>query len=306
MKKILILCLVVISINTIGQTLEKFSSEFKYGFKDKKTKKIIIPAKYTSVSEFVDGICAVTESSLGSPNMVSEQKWKIINTQGNFISQDEFDQIIIKKGGFAFVYKLQGTSNYGERINKIGIMKKDGTYIYPCELNTITEVKNTIAGVTNVHYRIFSKENGVGMMNSQGQIIIAPQKMYDLRNYVGCGFFNYTNPDSNRRGLYQNSAIGGLVDSNLKVIINQDSVNFAPYTIINQNDCSNIKNLFGETGGKMSQVGVYRIGYGVIVREIGQNNSVTIKPNIIEIYDPRKTLISKYDWSGKLLYSINK
>ena len=81
MKKLLTLVFIALSINAISQSLEKYADGYKYGFKDKATKKIVIPAKYTSVLDFVDGINAVTESKLGSPNMVVEQKWKIIDTK---------------------------------------------------------------------------------------------------------------------------------------------------------------------------------------------------------------------------------
>ena len=95
MKKLLTLVFIALSINAISQSLEKYADGYKYGFKDKATKKIVIPAKYTSVLDFVDGINAVTESKLGSPNMVVEQKWKIIDTKGKEISPDEFDLVQI-------------------------------------------------------------------------------------------------------------------------------------------------------------------------------------------------------------------
>jgi len=314
MKKLLTLVFIALSINAISQSLEKYADGYKYGFKDKATKKIVIPAKYTSVLDFVDGINAVTESKLGSPNMVVEQKWKIIDTKGKEISPDEFDLVQIKKNGIAFVYKLNKTEDnpsgysYGKAIYKIGIMKKDGTYLFPCELDNISEMGKD-------YYRIFSTEVGVGVISIKGTVIIAPQQKFDVKEYIGCDLFSYTNQDPNRKAAVGNGAIGGIIDSKLNILMNQDSIDFCPSTIINSKDCSNKKNLFGLTGGKASNKGIYRVGFGLVVPisyklsagNGGGFHSYEVKPNVIEIYETmRKKLIAKYDWNGKLIFSIDK
>lgn len=305
---------IALSIKANSQTLEKYADGYKYGFKDKATKKIVIPAKYTSVLDFTDGINAVSESKLGSSNMVDEQKWKIIDTKGKEISSEEFDLIQIKKNGLAFVYKLNKTEDnpsgysFGKAIYKIGIMKKDGTYLLPCELDNISEMGKD-------YYKIFSKDSGAGVVSVKGNIIIARQLKFDVKEYIGCDLFSYTNQDPMRKAAVGNGAIGGILDSKLNILMNQDSIDFCPSLILNSKDCSNKKNLFGITGGKASNKGIYRVGFGLVVPisyklsagNGGGFHTYEIKPNVIEIYETiRKKLIAKYDWNGKLIFSIEK
>ena len=311
------IAILALSFNAFAQTLVQYSENGLIGFKNKSTKKIMIPAKYTSVMDFVDGINTVTESPLGPPNMIVEKKWKIINTYGKEISLDEFDLVEIKKNGLAFVYNLKKTEvnpsgySYGRAIYKIGIIKKDGTYLFPCEFDDISEMGKD-------HYRIFSKEKGTGVLSVKGLVIIAPQLNFNINEYIGCDLFSYTNQDPNRKVAVGNGVIGGLIDSKLNIIMNQDSIDFCPSIIINPEDCSNKMNLFGFLGGKAGHLGIYRVGHGIVVPQtynFGMSNVVThngpndflIKPNVIEIYQtfPKK-IIAKYNWNGKLIFSIEK
>ena len=310
MKKLITILFIALSVNAISQTIEKFAEGYKYGFRDKATKKVIVPAKYTATLDFLDGITAVTESAPASANMIVERKWKIIDTKGKDISQDEFNLVEIKKNGIAFVYKLNKTENNpsgyinGKAVYKIGIMKKDGTYLYPCELYKIIEMGDE-------YFKMYSNENGYGVFSAKGYVVIPPQLKFDIREYIGCDLFSYSNKDANRYGAYLNGVIGGIIDSKLNIVMNQDSINFCPSRIINPKDCSNKKNLFGLTGGKSSQKGIYRVGVGLIVpQQQSLNNILTfeVKPNIIEVYQTYqgKRLIAKYDWTGKSLFSIDK
>lgn len=300
MKKFIlaiITCFILIS-NSFSQKLEKFSEGWKYGFKDKTTKKIIIPANYYSVEDFVDGISAVSETALGSPNMRVEKKWDIINIKGEKIINEQFDRVELKKNGIALVYKISGYS-YGKYYYKIGILKKDGSYIANCEMDEISEINNK-------YYKLYSKENGVGIIDKSGKWIIELQNEFNIDIEVGCGLFNYSNDDPNRKAAVYNDAIGGLVNSKLEIIMDQDTLDFNPSTIINTNNCGNFNNLFGLTGGKSSSVGIYRVGYGIVVPmeyQFGGFHEYKILPALIEIYEKMgKKLIAKYDYQGKKIF----
>jgi hypothetical protein len=289
---------IIVSSLSFSQTLEKFSDGLKFGFKDKATKKIIIPAKYYSVEDFVDGIAAVSETQPGSPNMRVETKWDIINLKGIKIIDEQFDRVELKKNGIAFVYKSNGYS-YGKTYYKIGIIRKDGTYVVDCEMDFISEINNK-------YYRLYSKENGVGIMEKTGKWIIPMQNRYMIISEVGCGLFNYQNDDPNRKTLIYNDALGGLVNSKLEIIMNQDSLDFNPSMIINTSNCGNINNLFGLTGGKSSNKGIYRVGFGLVVPikyQFGGFHEYKILPNAIEVYEKMgKKLIAKYDYQGKKIF----
>ena len=310
MKIIITIAIIVLSFNAFAQTLEKFPEGYKLGFRDKATKKVVISAKYTSVEDFVDGIAAVTESPLGSTNMVSETKWKIIDIKGKAISTEEFDMVDLKRNGIAFVYKLNKTEDnpegysYGKPNYKVGIIKKDGSYLFPCEYDNILKLGEE-------HYKIISKEKGIGIIDIKGKTIIEPQQKFDIKEYVGCDLFSYTNKDPNRRVAVLNGVIGGLIDSKQNILLNQDSINFCPSRLINPKEGLDKKNLFGLTGGKSTQIGIYRVGFGLVVPKsyilsTGKTgfNYCLIKPNLIEIYETiGNKLIAKYDWNGKLIYS---
>ena len=219
----------------------------------------------------------------------------------------------LNKNGVAFVFKLNKTetnpSGYynGRPTYKVGVIKKDGTYLFPCEYDGISEI-GIVGSQIKEYYRIFSKEKGVGIINYKGFTVIEPQQRFDIQGYVGCDLFLYQNKDSNRN--YYTDTPGGLIDSKQNILLNQDSIDFIPSTIINPGDCSNKKNLFGVTGGKSSAIGIYRVGYGIIVpksNKYGGLRYFEIKPNVIEIHErDGKKLVEKYDWNGKLIFSTIK
>jgi hypothetical protein len=292
-----LLCLFITSIS-FSQNLEKISEGWKYGFKDKATKKIVIPVKYYSVEDFVDGIAAVSETEPGSPNMRVENKWDIINLKGEKIIDEQFDRVELKKNGIAFVYKATGYS-YGKTYYKIGILKKDGSYVLGCEVDAISEINNK-------YYRLFSKEKGVGIMDKTGKWVIEMQNEFNIDSEVGCGLFSYVNEDPGRKAAFYNEAIGGLINSKLEIIMNQDSIDFNPSTIINSTNCGNIKNLLGLTGGKSSSRGIYRVGFGLVVPiqyQFGGFHEYKVLPSVIEVYEKMgKKLIAKYDYQGKKIF----
>jgi hypothetical protein len=288
----------MLSSSIFSQTLEKYSEGWKYGFKDKASKKIIIPAKYYSVEDFVDGIAAVSETELGSPNMKVDTKWDIINTKGEKIINEQYDRVELKKNGIAIVYKANGYS-YGKTYYKIGMLKKDGTYILECEMDDISEINNK-------YFRLYSKDKGVGIMDKSGKWIIEIQNKFNIDSEVGCGLFAYANDDPKRKAAVYNNAIGGLINTKLEIIMDQDSLDFNPSTIINTSNCGNINNLFGLTGGKSSSKGIYRVGFGLVVPikyQFGGFHEYKVLPKEIEVYEKMgKKLIAKYDYQGKKIY----
>jgi hypothetical protein len=295
---LVILLSVIVTSSSLSQALEQFSEGWKYGFRDKATKKTIIAAKYYSVEPFVDGIAAVSETEPGSPNMKVEKKWDIINLKGVKIIDEQFDRVELKKNGLAFVYKSSGYS-YGKTYYKIGVLNKEGAYIVSCEMDAISEINDK-------YYRLFSKEKGVGIIDKNGKWIIEMQNKFNVEYEVGCGLFNYTNEDPNRKAAVSNSAIGGLINSKLDIIMNQDSLKFNPSSLINASNCGNINNLFGLTGGKSSQKGIYRVGFGIVVPieyQFGGFHEYKVVPNAIEVYEKMgKKLIAKYDYQGKKIF----
>jgi hypothetical protein len=309
---VLFMLIVLAPYYSKSQNLERFNQGWNYGFREKATKKIIIPAKYTAAVDFVDGIAAVTESVIGSTNMATSAKWKLINVKGNIISDNEFEIVNLKKGGFAIVYKLDMTDErpngyvMGKPYYKVGVILKSGKFVYPCELDDISQISGG-------YYKLFSKQDGVGIMDAKASITIKPQSLFNIKEYIGCNLFSYINPDENRSVLVMNGLVGGVIDIKLNIIINQDSINFRPSFILNQESCGNKSMLFGVTGGKTTEKGIYRMGGGLLVVPIkwslsdsqgGRNSQFAkIKPNIIEIHETiRDKLLAKYDWNGKVLF----
>lgn len=306
-------------VNASSQTLEQFSQNFQIGFRDKATKKVVIPPKYSHAMDFIGGINAVSETPLGSPNMAVQEKWRIIDIKGNYISPDsiEFDKVEIKKNGLALVYmlvdkKAGGRTSYTDNY-KIGVFKKDGTFLLPCEYEQATDMKEG-------YLRIYSGEKGAGVIDKNGSILIPPQKGFIITEFVGCGLFQYINPNGKRTAM-NDPLTGGLVDTKLKIWINQDSVNFVPSTIINSTNCANKNALFGLTKPpRVGSAGIYRVGFGLVVpvdtyklekdSKGNQGNKYTIAPNLITITDEsfdnryaKDKTVAKYDWKGKLLWS---
>lgn len=306
MKKITILIVIAaISSTSYGQSLKKFYSERKWGFKDK-SGKIVIPPKYTRVSNFANGICAVTETARATPNQIVQTKWKILNSKGEQVLSEEFDKVTNRKNSPIFV----------ENNNKTGVIDKNGKYILSVSFENVRKLGNGF-------YKLSSKELGNAVVNSKGLVVIKPQKLFRIRESIGCGLFSYSNVDSLRKEsvydistgrmklVYSNS-FGGIVDSELNIIMNQDSVDFIPSTIVNKESCSNKKNLFGLTAATKSNYrGIYRVGQGIVVPieyklapgNSGARQTYKIKPNIIEINLSRGGVnVAKYNWQGKELY----
>jgi len=317
---ILFFFLMILVVNIYSQSLVQFAEGTPplIGFKDKTTKKVLIKPKYTYALDFVDGISGVSESPLTNLNMAGDTKWKIIDANGKYISPDtiEFDKVEIKKNGLAIVYILQDRNN-GDVIRytpnyKVGVLKKDGTFLLPCEYDKITEMRED-------YLMVFSSEKGVGVIE-KGVLIISPQKEFYISEYIGCGLFQYINPNGKKTAM-NDPLTGGVVDRKLKVWINQDSVNFVPSIIINSSNCANKTSLLGFTQPhRAGSSGVYRIGFGLIIpvdkysfsknAKDNQPNKLKILNNIITItdesfdnrYSSDKT-IAKYDFNGKIIYT---
>jgi hypothetical protein len=264
MKKLLLLILALVSVNVSAQTLEQFRENYNVGFRDKATKKVVIQPVYTSATDFIDGIAAVSETPLGSPNMAVKTKWRIIDIKGNYITPDsiEFDKVDVKKNGIALVYFLVdkyagGRYSYNDNY-KVGVFRKDGTFILPCEYDEITEMNEG-------YLRAYAKELGIAVLDKKGTIVIGLQNEYRITEYVGCGLFQYINPGGKRTAM-NDPLSGGLVDSALKIWINQDSVEFVPSFIINPTNCTNKSALLGLTQPpRVGSAGIYRVGYGLVV-----------------------------------------
>lgn len=323
MKKLVVLFLAMWSVCVTGQTLEIFSDGFppQYGFRNKATKEVVIPLKYTHAEDFVGGVAAVSETPLGSPNMRVQTKWRIIDTKGNYLSPDTllFDKVEVRGNGLAIVYmlvdkKAGGRVSYNDNY-KVGVFKKDGTYLFPCEYDNIKELKEG-------YIRIYSQEKGAGIIDKNGSIVIAPQTGFIIKEYVGCGLFQYINPGGKRTAM-NDPLSGGLVDTDLKIWIDQDSADFVPSTIINITNCAKKNALLGFTQPhRAGSAGIYRVGFGLVVpidtydlegdekRGSEAPHKYQIATNLITIKDEsfdnryaKDKTVAKYDWDGKVLYS---
>jgi hypothetical protein len=81
--------------NIKWQDLEDFKEKGKYGFCDKKTKKVIIPAQYNGAGIFFEGLAAVKKGKL----------WGFIDKTGKEVLKPQYDHIEFFSEGLAAVKK---------------------------------------------------------------------------------------------------------------------------------------------------------------------------------------------------------
>lgn len=317
MKKLLFAFFSILTFTSTGQTLELFSKDFLYGYRDKATKKVIIHPTFTYAIDFIDGIAAVSTTPQNSPNINIDPKWKIIDNKGNYILADtlEFDKVEIKNKNFIIVYiktdnNIRGKIEFGDSYN-IGVLKKNGSFLIPCDYELISDLSEGFFAFTQ-------RNKGILVANITGEIAIPLQDKFNISEYVGCGLFQYINSNERNNDRYFDPFNGGLIDKNLKVWLNQDSVNFVPSKIINRSNNADKTTLFGlTTTGKASKPGIYRVGFGLVVPKYtynfkGGDVKYKITPNLIIITDEsfnnrfsKDKTIAKYDWSGNLIWNKN-
>ena len=181
MKNILFAFFSILTLTSTGQALELFSKNFLYGYRDKATKKVIIPPKFTYAEDFNDGIAIVSTTPQNSPNINIDPKWKIIDNKGNYIFSDtlEFDKIDIKNKDFIVVY-VKTDNNNGYRIGygnfyKVGVLKKNGSFLIPCDYDFIEDLSEG--------YFVFSQNRKSFLVaNVNGEIVIPLQDKFYIKD----------------------------------------------------------------------------------------------------------------------------
>ena len=290
-KYFVILILQFVSLLGICQNLEKFvDDERKFGYRDKSTKQVIINPSFGIASNFLDGLAIVSEN-LVAPN--EKSKVKIINSKGEFISHDEFDDAENLGKGFIRVQNNDRNGSQGQ-INLtgglFGIIDSKGNLILPIEYMEISNIDHDMLIVRN--------SSGSGVIDLNGKFLLPVQSNYAISEYLGCNLFAYNviATPTKRQSLNRN----GLIDINGTIILNVDSSEFFVKKFDEKFKVAPIQYLNNYYGV------INNLGKIIIPK---QDEFISVIPkfenNLIIFKSPLKRIENQYDLSGKLVKTIN-
>jgi hypothetical protein len=137
----------------------------KCGYVDK-TGKIVIELKFGQAQDFIDGLAVVSEQA-STPN--GRTKMKVINAKGEYIINEEFDNVTNIGNGLVVV----GKSNNGGD-DDYGLLSKSGKMI--AAIGEYEDFKEPAEGLIIVR----KNEAGLGVIDYAGKTIIEPQNKYTL------------------------------------------------------------------------------------------------------------------------------
>ena len=137
--------LVIISTTLYAQELVEFESNNKYGFKNV-TGKVMVPAIYTSVNSFSEGLAAVYlggkfDNDLG---ILGGGKWGFVDNLGNVVIAPQYDDVKSFSEGLCAVVVFK---NKDFRFGYWGFIDKTGAIAIPFQFNEAGWFKNGLAEV---------------------------------------------------------------------------------------------------------------------------------------------------------------
>lgn len=140
----------------------------KCGYVDK-SGKIVIDLKFGQAQDFIDGLAVVGEQAL-TPN--GRSKKKVINTKGDYIINEEFDNVTNIGNGLVVVGNNNNRGDYS-----YGLLSKTGKIIVA--MGEYSDFKDPSEGLIVVR----ATANGLyGVIDYTGKTIIKPQNNYTLWN----------------------------------------------------------------------------------------------------------------------------
>jgi len=170
-----------------------------YGFKDKKTGKVVAEAAYSAVSYYNEDMVAVKLND----------KWGFINGKGKLVIPMQFDNASGFSEGYGAVGKnILSSQGYVERTDW-GFIDKTGKLVIPYKYSTPGVFRNGFAIVSNANAGFASLS---GVINKKGKEVI-PVKYTALADRYDGLFKAATGNVTNYNGKY------GFLDSTGKAVI---------------------------------------------------------------------------------------
>ncbi len=166
--------------------LIKFQVGNLYGYRNSKTQKVIFEPKFSYAEEFKDGLAVVQEDNgINSSNLSG--RFRIIKENGTFLNEDVYGSannlgkglVVISKAGNTDTDKKQGMVTFGTSM--VGIINNEGQVILPCEYNSIGNISDSLIVVSQGTMKI-----SYGVIDLKGNFILPLQNIFKIDDFQ-CG-----------------------------------------------------------------------------------------------------------------------
>lgn len=198
-----------------------FKENGKWGWR-KLTGEILVTPQYKTIKEFHEGLAAVSSRGFHGRPLSEIFTWGFINTRGQKVIQENYDDVESFILGTAIVHKEQ---------MGWGVINKNGEIVIPCEYHCITRIDNNL-------FKVMSKSNKYGIFNIIGKQI-CEVKYDDISDFMN-GF-----------AIVRDYGISYLMKTNGRIVSKlPDGSKFTPINGIVEieNWKSNLKTLKGLCG----------------------------------------------------------
>lgn len=160
-----IIVLILISSSLYSQNLVEFKAKEKYGFKNA-AGKVIVPAIYTAVEQFREGLAAVYKGGRWDEGLgiLGGGKWGFVNSAGKEIIIPKYDDIGMFSDGLCAVVIFK---NAAIRSGLWGFINKTGKLVIPFQFDNKGYFEDGLAEV--------EKDGTVYTIDKTGKEVVKPQ-----------------------------------------------------------------------------------------------------------------------------------